>query len=566
MSKKKWQQKSCNQELYAILKSNHNNLCDISLNLMANRNIGIDTDSVQFLDPKLNNLRNPSLFADMSKACKRIIQAIKNNEVIGIFGDYDVDGVASVALLLDFFKLINAYAVYTLPNRLNEGYGLSKVGIERLVSMKASLIITTDCGTQSFEEIAYANSLGLDVIVIDHHNIGDTLPNALALINPKRKDCESKASILCATGVAFYVCLALRKMLVEENYLASKLQLVHLLDLVALATVCDVVPLIEDNRIFVNFGLKIIKQGLRAGLKALLEVSKVDQNKISSTNLGFHLGPRINAAGRLDDATLALQLMNDSYEKALTKAQVLQEQNLERQILEEEIVKQACAQIESDPELKNAKILVLHNESWHIGVVGIVASRISEKYHRPSIIIGEHGKGSGRSIKGIDLHAMVDQVKDFLHGFGGHFHAIGLSLKSPVKDFREALNKVVTNQIDEKVFEQVLFYDQELGLNQTNLDLIKRIKIFEPFGAHNPYPVFRINKCFIRNLRELNGGHIKGELENNSGFISFIGFRMSMDKDLVNQPIDVLGVIEENHWQQNITAQLRIIDYKISSN
>ncbi len=563
MLKKKWQQKIHKQDLFTTLKSNHNNLCDISLNLMANRNIGIETDSVNFLTSKLNNLRNPLLFADMSKACKRIIQAIKNNEVIGIFGDYDVDGVASVALLLDFFKLVNASAVATLPNRLNEGYGLSKVGIERLVSMKASLIITTDCGTQSFDEIAYANSLGLDVIVIDHHNVGDKLPDALALINPKRKDCESKASILCATGVAFYVCLALRKMLFEENYLASKPELIHLLDLVALATVCDVVPLIDDNRIFVNFGLKIIKQGLRPGLKALLEVSKVEQKKISSTNLGFHLGPRINAAGRLDDATLALQLMNDSYEQALEKAQILQAHNLERQALEEEIVKQACAQIESDKELSSAKALVLHNESWHIGVVGIVASRISERYHRPSIIIGEHGKGSGRSIKGIDLHAMVEQVKEHLLGFGGHFHAIGLSLKSPVKDFREALNNVIASQIDEKVFEQVLFYDQELGLNETNLDLIRRIKIFEPFGAHNPYPVFRINNCFIRNLRELNGGHIKGELENNLGFISFIGFRMSIDKDLANQAIDVLGVIEENQWQQNITAQLRIIDYKI---
>lgn len=564
MFNKKWQQKSCSQDLIDNL-TNHN-LCEIRKRLLANRDIVLKDDIELFLNPHLNQLRNPFSFKDLEKACLRILKAIKNKEIIGVFGDYDVDGVCSTALLVDFFTSIKAHICATLPNRLTEGYGLSINGINRLAAQKASLIITTDCGSQSFTQIEYAKKLGIDVIVIDHHNVLDELPDALAIINPKRKDCPSNASILCATGVAFYVILGVRKLIYEEGLLKEKPVVVNLLDLVALATVCDVVPLIKDNRVFVHYGLKVIKQGNREGLKALLEISGVDKNKISSTNLGFHLGPRINAAGRLDDACIALDLMNTPYEKALDKALILHTHNQERQALEEQILLEAYLEIDESSIHKDKKVLVLYNEKWHHGVVGIVASRIAEKYHKPCIVIGENKKGSGRSIKGIDLHAMVDQTKEHLASFGGHFHAIGLSLKSSVKDFREALDKVISSQIDEKVFEQILFYDQELFLHQTNLDLIKKLKLFEPFGAHNPYPVFRINNCFIRNLRELNGGHIKGELENDKGFINFIGFRMSIDKDLVNKSIDVLGIIEENQWQQNITAQLRIIDYKISKN
>mgnify|MGYP003335262451 CR=1 FL=1 len=340
--------------------------------------------------------------------------------------------------------------------------------------------------------------------------------------------------------------------------------MINLLDLVALATVCDVVPLIEDNRVFVNYGLQIIKQGQREGLKALLEVSGVDKNRISSTNLGFHLGPRINAAGRLDDACIALELMNNVYEEAFNKAKILHEHNQERQSLEEEILLEACLEIDENNIHKDKKILVLYNEKWHHGVVGIVASRLAEKYHKPSIVIGENKKGSGRSIKGIDLHAMVSLTKEHLNAFGGHFHAIGLSLKSLVDEFRNALDSVIKSHIDDKIFEPIVFYEQEINLSVIDHKLIKKIKLFEPFGASNPYPVFRINNCFMKNIKQLNGGHLKGENFQDNNTISFIAFRTPMMDIMLNKPLDILAILEENTWQNQTTIQMRIVDYKLS--
>lgn len=526
---------------------------------------GVNVESVgEFLDPSLKNLKEPFLFADMEKGVNRLTDAIMDGEMIGIFGDYDVDGVCSTAVLEQFLRSVSSSVCTTLPNRMSEGYGLSSKGIDRLKAQGAKVLVTVDCGISAHEQVDYANSLGLEVIIIDHHTVGESLPNARAVINPKRSDCSSDASYLCAAGVVFFLCMALRRSLRESGWFLERSEpdIRELLDLVALATVCDVVPLISDNRILVKAGLKVLKQGSRIGLLALMKTCGVEKEKVSSTNLGFHLGPRINAAGRLEDAALALTLMNEKDEsRAENIAHELNQQNLARKNIEEETVKEACSLIEKK-ELLDA--LVLHDESWHVGVVGIVASRIAERYHRPAIIIGEKGKGSGRSIKGIDLHAMVQKASKSLIGFGGHAHAIGLTLgEQGVDAFRSDLLSVMA-QVSPSVFGQSIYYDAEVNIADLSLDLVEELSLLEPYGAKNPYPVIRIDQVFMRNLKRLNGGHIKGELESPKGVLSFIGFRMDIDDRLASMALDALGILEKNEWNGRVSLQLRLVDFRES--
>lgn len=537
--------------------------------MLVARNVTEPMLATAFLSPSLKDLTEPLLFKDMDKAVVRITQAIIAKEKIGIFGDYDVDGVCSTAVLQQFLVSVGGDVVVTLPNRMAEGYGLSCAGVDRLKEQGASLLLTADCGILAHEEVAYANDIGFAVIVVDHHNVGATLPHAHAVVNPKRPDCEANADFLCAAGVAFFLCAALRRYLREQGHFLVRKEpdLRDLLDLVALATVCDVVPLIKDNRSIVKNGLRVIKQGSRFGLNALIEACSIDKEKISSTNLGFHLGPRINAAGRLEDATCALHLLNSQDEdEAKRIATGLSQTNQERRSIEEETVLHVCQIIDGDDRFKSMKALVLHHDSWHPGVVGIVASRIAERYHRPAIIIGAKGKGSGRSIKGVDLHEMVSKASKSLAGFGGHAHAIGVTLGDlSVDAFRNDLLAVMKDLVPDGVFNKEIFYDAEISLNAINLSVIDELLQLEPFGAKNPYPVVRINRCFMRNVRRLNGGHLKGELENHEGYIAFIGFRMDIDDDLANSALDVLGVLEKNEWLNKTSAQFRLIDYKKSA-
>lgn len=537
--------------------------------LLFNRKVRCQEQAELFLRPSLKHLREPYLFADMEKAVHRLGRALSSKEIIGVFGDYDVDGVCSAALLEEFLRDLGAQVVSTLPNRMTEGYGLSQASVDRLRDAGARLLITADCGILSHHQIDYANSLGMEVIVIDHHTVGESLPRALCIINPKRHDCSSEASHLCAAGVSFYFCIAARRYLREQGYFQNMPEpdLKKILDLVALATVCDVVPLIADNRAMVKAGLAIIKKGERVGLKALMDTCGVDRAKISSTNLGFHLGPRINAAGRLDDASSALTLLSSIDEQeALTLAQELNLINEERRALEQEMVDEVCAIVDgSEGLLPRAPAIVIHHEGFHPGVVGIVANRIAERYHRPSIIIGQKGKGSGRSIKGIDLHAMVLKAAGTLQGFGGHAHAIGLTLGTRgVEPFREELLAVMAKEVATEVFQKEIIYDAEVSVAELDLSLAQELSSLEPFGASNPYPMLRIDGCFLRNLKRLKGGHIRGEIEGKDAAVPFVGFRMDIDDDLKNSPIDILGILEKNTWHHRTTAQLRLVDYKKS--
>lgn len=564
---KLWRKRDCDDDQARRFKEELA-VSDVLAHILAARKIVDVTSAQDFLQPSLKNLVNPSTFKDMDKAAQRIADAIQNNDVIGIFGDYDVDGVSSTAIMQEFLSAIGACVVSTLPHRMSEGYGLSKPGIDRLHAGGAQILITVDCGILAHDAVLYANELGLCVIVVDHHTCGETLPHAFAVINPKRPDCASNAAYLCAAGIAFFLCLAIRRELRLRNFFVTRREpdLKNALDLVALATVCDVVPLIKDNRALVKAGLRILKQGERRGLKALMDASGVDPAKISSTNLGFHLGPRINAAGRLENATAALKLLLAPDEvTARTLAYGLDDKNQERRAIEDITVQEAIAMIDGDENLVNAPALVLHNETWHPGVVGIVASRIAERYHRPTIIIGEKGKGSGRSIKGVDLHEMVTRAQITLAGFGGHAHAIGVTLgPAGVAPFRADLVRVCADAIATDVFTPQMIYDVDVTFRELNFTLVDEFARLEPFGAANPYPVIRLNHCFMRNLRRLDGGHLKGELEGRDGFVSFIGFRMSIEDEMATSPLDVLGVAEKNEWQGRVSLQLRLLDYKKS--
>lgn len=563
---KEWCQKKSNEEIADILRNELN----ISLrlaNLLAIRDIKNSKEANDFLYPSLKNILDPKNFIDMEKGAYRIIKAIEDQEKIGIFGDYDVDGVCSAAILYEFLTSLDANVTFTLPNRLLEGYGLSKPGLDRLKQRGASLIVTVDCGITAFEQIEYANNLGQSVIIIDHHMALENLPRAFAIINPKRKDCLSNAEYLCAAGVVFFLCIELRRLLREQNYFLNKIEpdVKDILDLAALATVADVVPLFKDNRIIVKHGLNQIKKLRRLGLKTLLEVASIKEDKISSTNLSFYLGPRINAAGRLEDAEEALNLLlNKDLKECLIKAKNLESMNEERKSLEKNTVEEALELIKREDILKDP-VLVVFNKSWHPGVVGIVASRIVEIFYKPAIIIGSGGKGSGRSIPGFDLYERVLKVSHTLKNFGGHAHAIGVSLLDDgVENFRKSLVESIKQILDFSIYKKNIYYDEVLSILDISFDLEEDIKKLEPFGAKNPHPVFRINNSYIRNLRRLEGGHIKGEIESKDGAISFIGFRMDLKDDLVNKPLDFLGIVERNEWQGNISLQFRLIDYKKS--
>lgn len=526
---------------------------------------GIDTPEKagKYLEPALKNLPDPNALAGMAEACSRLTQALLKGERIGVFGDYDVDGVTSSAILVEFLEKLGAQVAVTLPNRLTEGYGLSKAGLERLEAQGVDLIVTVDCGVTAHEEIDLAIEKNIDVIVIDHHTVPVTLPKAVALINPHRSDCTREAEHLCAAGVTFNLCMALRKSLREVGFFKDKPEpnLMQLLDLVALGTVADVVPLIEDNRIFVQKGLELIQQGLRPGIKALLDSAKIEPRKATAGTLGFHIGPRVNAAGRLENAMSALDLLRSKdYLSALMMAGELDAANQERRELERQIVDEALAEIAGSAEHQVAFINILGRDSWHPGVVGIVASRLVEKTGKPTIVIGQKGKGSGRSISGFHLHEALCAVEETMIGFGGHAHAVGVHINlEDLGLFQDALRDYAAQKLTPEDLVPVIYHDGEIALQDLDENLVERLARAAPFGRSNPEPVFCIRGVQVGELRELKGGHIKAQILGHRP-IELIAFGMADKKHLFDHKVDLLLTPEINEWLGRRTLQLRVKD------
>lgn len=543
-------------------------LSQAAATVLANRGITNEVQARRFLDPNINQLADPSLFADIDKAVERIYQALLAKETIGIFGDYDVDGVTSTTLLWEFLEQIGAPVTAVIPNRLTDGYGLSKNGVDRLRKAGASLVITVDCGITAHEEVSYAVNQNIDIIVIDHHTVPVCLPVAVAVVNPHRPDCKRGGQHLCAVAVTFNVCIALRRFLREKGYFADKPEpnLINLMDLLALGTVADVMPLIEDNRVYVKYGLEVISRGTRPGMRALINLGRTNTSNISAGTLGFQIGPRINAAGRLEDAMPAVTLLRSTnYDEALAIAQTLDELNQERQQLQRDVVEEAIAEIDNSPEHQAAFVLVLHRDHWHPGVVGIAASKIVEKYGKPTVVIGTGGKGSGRSIAAFHLHDALCQVKSSLSGFGGHAHAVGVHIEeSQIANFRAQLSAYAKTVLTEDQLRQQILYDDLIKVQDIDLELIEELEKFAPYGRGNPECLFRINHVVLINIRILKEAHISGQIVAGTRKIRVIGFGL-VERNLDwNQPVDLLAVPEINEFNGQKTIQLRIKDARSS--
>lgn len=530
---------------------------------------GIFTPSAgrEFLDTKLSSLPNPDLLPDMKKACCRLVQAIKTGEKISVHGDYDVDGISGCALLIETLHLFGAEVTYHIPLRLKDGYGLSVDAINKAKKQGCGLLVSVDCGVSAIEEAEIAAEIGLDLIITDHHQPAEQLPRCLALINPYLSTNRFPWKDLSGVGVAFFLLIGLRRHLREENYFTNypEPDLRQGLDLVALGTIADIVPLVGVNRILVHNGLKLLDKGIRPGVIALKRVA--DVKTVTSGVVGFHLAPRLNAAGRLEDASLGVQLLLEkNIQKSNALAELLDGFNSERQKIEQQTLAEAIAMLEDDQGQDRFSI-VLASDKWHSGVIGIVASRLVERYHCPTVLIAMEdkliGKGSARSVNGFHLYQALSECSDVLLSYGGHAMAAGLSItRENLADFRTAFDCSVRNKISEDDLLPMLLHDGEILLEQLSIPLLNELDMLNPFGAGNPQPVFVSRNCHAVNPRGLAEKHLKFSVEQKGYRIDCIAFGFAERLTELKGEIDLLFRPDINRWQGKESLQLQVIDFR----
>ncbi len=531
--------------------------------ILLNRDIKEVSQAEEFLNPSLNKLTNPNVLIDIDKAVARIELAIKRSEKIIVYGDYDVDGVTSAVILHDYLTKKHAKAEIYIPHRHNEGYGLNIEAIKEIVNKGFSLLITVDCGTNNLEEISFANSQGLEVIVTDHHQPGSKLPPSLALINPNTQDDCQKLKVLAGVGVVFKLIQALEKGKTPVQYL----------DLVTLGTVADIVPLRGENRILVTEGLKNFNHSKCPGLLALIQISGLRDKKITTGQIGYGLAPRINASGRIDDSIDAIQLLQaKTLEEALPLAIKLDKKNKQRQQYENKVLDEALAKIEKEVKLEEDKAIVLYDQNWNPGVIGIVASRLVEMFYRPVILLTKKDcfiKGSGRSIESFHLLRAITQLSNLLEKFGGHHHAIGLSLsEDDFFDFRKRFLEIAAKEISNEDLKPKIDIDLILDQSEISKELTKEIEMLSPFGSGNPAPVFAVKKANYEKLRKVGrGNHLKFNLPTFNGNFEAIGFNYGcFNQQLQNKKayLDFAFNLESNYFRGEPRCQLKLIDLKIN--
>ena len=512
------------------------------------------------MNPTRNDFFDPFLMNDMDIAIKRIKKAIENQEKVIIYGDYDVDGITSITVLKSFLKDVGLDVDYYIPNRLEEGYGLNKNAIDEIAKKEYKLMITVDCGISAIEEVDYANSLGIEVIITDHHEPGDEIPKALAVVDNKRKDNKYPFRELAGVGVAFKVSQALAQSMNirEEEYLKY-------LDIVCVGTISDIVPLVSENRVITKLGLKLVKQTRNMGLRAIINSSGYSQ--INSTTISFGVAPRINACGRMGKAEQALKLLlsKDIYEvNKLT--QELNSYNRERQEIEKEIFENVLTKIEQNNLAKN-RTIVVGGENWHHGVIGIVSSKITEKYFKPSILLSFEedgtGKGSGRSIPGFDLHEALMKCENCLEKFGGHSMAVGLTIKKEnLEQFYKEFEKIAEENKTENIV-PIINVDAKIELDKIDKSVVEDLKQLEPFGEANKTPTFALKNIRIDSIRALSEGkHLKLTLRENNQIINAIGFNIGelAEAYKIGDKIDIAGVLEINTFNGIDNLQINIKD------
>lgn len=541
---------------------------EILSRLLINRGFDTVDKAHTFLEHDIDQVHNPFLFQDMEKTCEKIFRTISNQEKICIYGDYDVDGTTATSLLLLFFEELGVKTDYYIPNRLKEGYSLNKKAVEFLAKQKTKLIITVDNGIMAHEGILFANSLGMNVIVTDHHQVGETLPEAYAVVNPQRQDCTYPFKGICGAGVAFKLMLALRQILRKKNYFQNRKEpnLKHYLDLLAIPTVCDVVPLVGENRFFVKEGLKHLEYTKRPGLKALLQIAKV-KYPIDAYDLGFRIGPRLNACGRLKDASLGVQLLTGEIEGTVWPiAKKLDELNQERRALEKQISEKVISKIAENFSKESKYSLVIYEEKAHLGVVGLVASRLVEEFHRPSFMLckTEHGlvKGSGRSIPKVNLVKALKDCENVLLNFGGHEAAAGVTLEEKNIDvFKEKFETAIAKQISPQDFIKITKVDTELLLNDIHFSLLQELERLEPHGMKNPKPLFVGKNFHINHKRVVGNDHLKLQFTNQKTTVDAIAFGKAKDLEKLPDQTDLLFSLELNRFNGKETPQIVVKEF-----
>jgi len=534
--------------------------------ILVQRGIDNFNKAKTYFRPQLSELHDPWLMKDMDKAVARILSAFEKGEKILVFGDYDVDGTTSVACMYQFIKHIYSDTDFYIPHRYREGYGVSKLGIDFAKENGFTLIISLDCGIKSVELITYAKSIGIDFVVCDHHLPDKELPPAVAILNAKQLDCPYPYKELCGCGVGFKLMMALAEKLglPEESYLVY-------LDLVATAIAADIVPITGENRVMAYYGLQKVNTDPCAGIKALMQLAGV-QKHMHISNLVFVIAPRVNAAGRMDDARKAVQLfVEKDYNKALAFAEMLHSDNADRREADSSITTEALALIQQDPLAASRKTTVVFQEHWHKGVVGIVASRLIETYYRPTIVLtrsGDYVAGSARSVAGFNLYEAIHACREHLLGYGGHFAAAGMTLlPENVTAFADAFEKEVSALITDDLLIPEIIIDAEISFTDITPSFFSILAQMEPFGPENMRPVFIarnvIDTGFSKIVKEQ---HIRFVLRQNNITLTGIGFNMANKFPILQQqePIDIVFTIDENVWNGETSLQLKMIDLRIS--
>ncbi len=539
--------------------------------VMSLRGIKSRTDSRAFFYPDQRNLHNPFDMKDMKKSVDRILESISYKKTVLIFGDYDVDGTSSAAFLTLFLKSIGLEAHYYIPSREKEGYGISKQGIDYAIYIGADIFISCDCGINAFDKIDYANEKNLDVIITDHHKPADKLPNAFSIINPNRYDCSYPFKGLCGASVVFKLALAI----CELGRFDFALAWVHS-DIVTLGISADLVPIKDENRIIVHHGIEQMKKETNLGITALLKTGGLIDKTLTVGRLVFWLAPKINAAGRLGDASRAVKLLTTQNPVLARQiAEELEVENNRRKDITLQITNDAINMVEATCDLSKENAIILGHKSWHPGVIGIVASRIKETYARPTIIMSfdnNEGKASCRSISGFDMVDALDQCSDLLIGYGGHPIAAGLSISSNNYEiFKKKIISLANKQISPDQLIPSIYIDCELNLNELNTRMINFLNAMEPYGPGNSRPIFVSKNLSIDGIPKLLGkdkNTLKFNVKQNQTHFESIGFNMAehYEKLIQNSPVDIAYVIGENFWNGKKTIQLELKDIKLSNN
>ena len=556
--RKKWQFYNVDKEEVEKIAKKYN-INKLLATILSNRGIVNPQDIEIFLKPTRYNFHDPFLMPDMEIAVDRIIKAIQNKQQIIIYGDYDADGITSTTVLKTFLEERGLHIATYIPNRLDEGYGLNNAALDKIAQGNYDLMITVDCGISAISEIEYANNLGIETIITDHHEPGENIPNALAVVDAKRKDSVYPCRDLAGVGVVFKLiqAISIKLQLEEKEYLKY-------LDIVCVGTISDIVPLVDENRVIAKLGLMLVEQTRNLGLKSILNYS--GYKKIDSNTISFGVAPRINASGRMGHQEDALKLfLEKNINKVNELTQKLNLYNIKRQEIEKNIYNEAVEKIEKN-KLYNNNVIVVSGEGWHHGVIGIVASKITELYFKPSILLcfeDSIGTGSGRSIPGFDLHQALSKCSNNLQKFGGHAMDVGVTIqKENLKKFADQIEQIA-EQSNIKEIEPIINIDAEVNLDEVTIDYVESLQKLEPFGEGNKVPLFAFRNLKIDSIRAISEGkHLKLVLKNSNNLINAIGFNIGSlaEEYKIGDKVDVVGVLEINTFNGVKSIQINLKD------